>query len=400
MTTIIEYVLLVLAGLLAVPVITLVVEIIAALILTKRGSTQHMENAQQRRVCVLVPAHNESAGLLPTLENIKAQLQSADRLLVVADNCDDDTAAIAKAAGAEVVERHQPTRIGKGFALDLGLKHLSRDPPAIVIVIDADCRLASGAIDQLAMTCAMTRRPVQALDLMTAPDDSPVNYRVAEFAWRVKNWVRPLGLYALGLPCQLMGTGMAFPWDIIRTTGMATTSIVEDLQLGLDLAARGAAPLFCPSAAVTSQFPMSAEGAEKQRKRWEEGHIKMIFGKIPSCIYKAITQRNLGLLALTFDLAIPPLSLLVMLLTVVFFFAGLAALFGVPSTSLIISGVCLSAVASTVFLSWLKWGRDVLPPSAMLSVASYCVAKLPLYHHILSRSAASEWIRTDRKKKE
>ena len=54
---------------------------------------------------------------------------------------------------------------------------------------------------------------MQILDLMTAPEDSPINYRVAEFAWRVNNWVRPLGLAALGLPCQLMGTGMAFPWD-------------------------------------------------------------------------------------------------------------------------------------------------------------------------------------------
>ena len=400
MTIIIEYVFVISAGLLAVPVITLVVEIIAALILMKGGSTQYAGTALQRRVCVLVPAHNESAGLLPTLDNIKLQLQSADRLLVVADNCDDDTATIAKAAGAEVVERREPTRIGKGFALDFGLKHLSRDPPAIVIIIDADCRLASGTIAQLATTCATTRRPVQALDLMTAPDDSSVNHRLAEFAWRVKNWVRPLGLHALGLPCQLMGTGMAFPWDIIRSTDMATSSVVEDLQLGLDLAARGAAPLFCPSAVVTSQFPMSADGAEKQRKRWEEGHIRTIFAKIPSCAYTAITQSNLGLLALTLDLAVPPLSLLVMLLTAELLVAGLATFFDLPSTALIISGVCFAALGSAVFLSWLKWGRDILPPSAVLSVASYCFSKLPLYRHILSRSAAPQWIRTDRKKSE
>lgn len=400
MTTIIEYLLLVSAGLLAVPVMVFVVEIIAALALAKRGLPQQLENARQHNVGVLVPAHNESIGLRPTLEDIKAQLQHEDRLVVVADNCIDDTAAIARAAGAEVVERHQPTRIGKGFALDFGLKQFRRDPPAVVIVIDADCRLAVDTIARLALTCATTQRPVQALDLMTAPDESSVNYRVAEFAWRVKNWVRPLGLHALGLPCQLMGTGMAFPWDIIRSADLATTSIVEDLKLGLDLTEQGAAPLFCPSAVVKSQFPMSAEGAEKQRKRWEEGHIRMIFAKIPSGIYKAITQRNMGLLALTLDLAIPPLSLLVMLLAVEFFFAGLAALFGVPSTALIISGICFAAMGSTVFLSWLKWGRDVLPPSAMPSVASYLFAKLPLYRHILSRSAASQWIRTDRKKNE
>ena len=103
-----------------------------------------------------------------------------------------------------------------------GLRHLGMDPPDIVIIVDADCRLADSAIDRLAAACAVTHRPVQALDLMTAPDESPINFRVAEFAWRLKNWVRPLGLRALGLPCQLMGTGMAFPWDLIRSADLAS----------------------------------------------------------------------------------------------------------------------------------------------------------------------------------
>ena len=251
---------------------------------------------------------------VPTLEDIQTQLQHADLLLVVADNCVDDTAAIARTAGAEVIERHEPTRIGKGFALDFALKHLSSDPPAIIIVIDADCRLEPDAINQLAMTCATTRRPVQALYLMTIPERRSINYRVAEFAWRIKNWVRPLGLNALGLPCQLMGTGMAFPWNVIRSVDLATASIVEDLKLGLDLAEQGAAPLFCPSAVVKSQFPVSVEGAEQQRTRWEAGHVRMIFTKLLPCTYTAITKRNPHLLVLALDLAIPPLSLLVMLL--------------------------------------------------------------------------------------
>ena len=156
--------------------------------------------------------------MLGTLDDIKAQLRSGDRLLVVADNCTDDTAAVAKVAGAEVTERHDLARIGKGYALDWGLQHLSVDPPEIVIVIDADCRLATNTLDQLAMACATTRRPVQALYLMTAPDEPSINYRVAMFAFRVKNWVRPLGLRALNLPCQLMGTGMAFPWECISVS--------------------------------------------------------------------------------------------------------------------------------------------------------------------------------------
>ena len=109
------------------------------------------------------------------------------------------------------------------------------------------------------MACESTRRPVQALYLMTAPPGSAINHQVAEFAWRLKNHVRPLGLKALGLPCQLMGTGMAFPWGVIRSAELASGFIVEDLKLGLELAAGGHPPAFS-SAMVTSTFPSSAEG--------------------------------------------------------------------------------------------------------------------------------------------
>ena len=92
-------------------------------------------------------------------------------LLVVADNCTDDTAAVARISGSEVVERRDSERIGKGYALDFGLRHLDSDPPDIVVMVDADCRLAEGAIDRLAAACANTARPVQALYLMTCPMD-------------------------------------------------------------------------------------------------------------------------------------------------------------------------------------------------------------------------------------
>ena len=99
-------------------------------------------------LAVLVPAHNESAHLAPTLANLQAQLAPGDRLLVVADNCDDDTAECARRAGAEVVERHDRSRRGKGYALAHGVAHLSRCPPGMVLVVDADCQLSPGALER------------------------------------------------------------------------------------------------------------------------------------------------------------------------------------------------------------------------------------------------------------
>jgi hypothetical protein len=81
-----------------------------------------------------------------------------------------------------------------------------------------------------------TGRPVQALYLMLAPADAGLARRLAQFAWRVRNWARPAGWHRLGLPCQLMGTGMAFSWDMLRDAPLANASIVEDMKLGIDLA--------------------------------------------------------------------------------------------------------------------------------------------------------------------
>ena len=194
MGTLVSCLLAIVAGFLATAVAVYFFEIIAAAALS-RWQRPVLPNERLRQpIAVLVPAHNEGSGLLPTLANIQCQLLPGDRLLVVADNCSDDTAAVARRKGAEVVERIDRTRLGKGFALDCGIRHLSSNPPEIVVIVDADCRLADGALDYLALACTTTGRPAQALYLMNAPIDSQINHQVAEFSWRVKNWLRPLGL--------------------------------------------------------------------------------------------------------------------------------------------------------------------------------------------------------------
>jgi cellulose synthase/poly-beta-1,6-N-acetylglucosamine synthase-like glycosyltransferase len=391
MTLLVSCVLAIAAGLLAVPVIMFVVEIAAAIMSKPRQSLP--TGGPSQRVAVLVPAHNESNGILSTLEDIKEQLRTGDRLLVIADNCTDNTVLIAKAAGAEVYERNDPARAGKGYALAFGVEQLKQDPPPVVIIIDADCRVGENTIDELAKACAENQRPAQAVDLMMAPDDSTINYRVAEFAWRVKNWVRPLNL-----PCQLMGTGMAFPWKVVTSANLASGSVVEDLKLGLDLARNGYPALFCPTAKVTSHFPLSVIGARTQRTRWEQGHLNMIVANAPRLIYAAIVHGDLKLLALALDLAIPPLSLFVVVLAAMCFLSGVAAIFGFSPLALFISATCFLALPVAVFMAWLKYGRDVLPTSATFLVLSYVIAKLTIYRSIMSGNKRSHWIRTERKK--
>jgi cellulose synthase/poly-beta-1,6-N-acetylglucosamine synthase-like glycosyltransferase len=384
------------AGLLAIPVALFLLEVIAAVVATRKAQTPPINCNLQKRIAVLVPAHNESVGLLPTLQDIRTQLRIGDRLLVVADNCTDDTATVAAETGAEVVIRNDSGKIGKGFALEFGLRHLNTDPPDYLIIIDADCRLADNAIEYLSITSAQTGRPVQALYLMLPPETFSPNYQMAAFAWRVKNWVRPLGLSALGLPCQLMGTGMAFPWPVMCRATLASGQIVEDLNLGLDLALTGYPSIFCPSAQVTSHFPSSNAAADQQRQRWEQGHIDMIMTRAPSLIVSAITRRSLSLLALALDLAIPPIALLALLTASIVLLASLVAWLINSYAALIISVGSFAALVTALSLCLVVFARDMWSFFRWSSIVPYAAGKLLLYWRLISGRRLSQWIRTER----
>ena len=399
MLTVISISLAVLASVLAILAGTFVVEVVAGVLVPQTDRFPVSGEDNRRRVAVLVPAHNEGAGLLRTLSDIRTQLLGSDRLVVVADNCTDDTASIAAGSGAEVVVRNDPNLRGKGYALTAGLDYLASNPPDIVVMIDADCRLAESAIDRLAVACASVEGPVQASDLMVSPQSSEINHRVAEFAWRVKNWVRPLGLRALGLPCQLMGTGMAFPWNVVRSVDLATGSIVEDLRLGVDLALAGRPPVFYPFPGVTSEFPASIEGARSQRLRWEQGHIGTILAIVPRLIFQSLVQGRPVLLAMALDLAVPPLSLLSIMLVSMFAVSGVAALLGCASTALVINALSLMGFACAILFSWFRYGRDVLPAKDALLILPYVLQKIPTYLKILSGLRISQWVRADRRKR-
>ena len=385
----------ILCVLVAIPIATLLIEVLAACASSTAAAGPAGLDVRAS-VAVIVPAHNESEGVRPTLVEISSQLKPGDRLVVVADNCTDDTATIAAAAGAEVVERRDPLRVGKGFALDAGVRHLGASPPDVVIIIDADCHLSAGTIGQLATACIASRRPVQALYLMTSPDRASLNYSVAEFAWLLKNWIRPLGLARLGLPCQLMGTGMAFPWAVIRDANLATGHIVEDMRLGLELSAANCAPLFCPDAVVSSEFPMSAQGAATQRQRWEHGHLQLIKDAVLPMLSLAVRRRNLHLAVTVLDMSIPPLALLVLVATAVLSVSAVVALLTGAMLPLTLAALACAGLGGAVVLAWMRWGQDVMPASSLVRIPLYVCGKLSLYLNLFRHGPNAKWIRTDR----
>ena len=376
-----------LAALLLVPALVLLAETLPG---PRRGSSRDAQGPRQR-LAVLIPAHNEAILIAATVRSVLSQLEPSDRLVVVADNCSDETAVIATLEGAETIERMDHTRRGKGYALDFGIRHLQGDPPEIVVMVDADCQLKEGSIDCLARACFRTGRPMQALYLMRAGRGAGLKIRMAEFAWIVRNQARPMGLHRVGLPCQLMGTGMAFPWTTIRSVNLATGHIVEDLKLGLDLARAGSAPLFCPEALVSSEFPTSNEGVRGQRERWEHGHLGTIMTEAPRLLWHGLRRLDVNSLTLALDLTVPPLALLTLMVAVV----GFVSLASGAWLAFAITSVAAALLAAAVLLSWARYARSVISLRSLTFAAVYALWKIPLYARFLVARRLN-WVRAKR----
>jgi cellulose synthase/poly-beta-1,6-N-acetylglucosamine synthase-like glycosyltransferase len=392
MSALISWLLYLALALLLVPVAVLLVQSLVAL---APPGTAPALTSRRPRIAILVPAHNEQDGIGATLATLMPQLLPGDRVLVVADNCSDGTADAARRAGAEACERHDTERRGKGYALDFGVRQLAADAPEVMLIVDADCLVEPGALDRLARAALASGRPVQALYLMRAPQGSGPMKKIAEFAWTVKNLVRPLGFHRLGIPCPLMGSGMAFPWDIISNAALANGHIVEDMKLGMDLAAAGTAPLFCPHAMVWSSFPASDAGTNSQRKRWEHGHLSMILSQAPRFLLAGLRAGRIGVVGMALDMMVPPLALLSLLVLALSGACALFALLAGIAGPLLLALAIMVAMGTAVLLSWWRYGRQTLSAANLAMAVLYIFWKVPVYIGFLINRQV-EWVRSRR----
>ena len=387
---VIHYILLVSAIVLMLPVAVLLAQVLTAIFFSKKVPTP-VPNITRPSVAILIPAHNESLVIAKTLESLLPQLSTQDQLLVVADNCTDDTTTIAKNLGAKVIERNNLILRGKGYALDFGLQYLSHQPSQVLIIVDADCIVLSDAIQLLALACVNYQRPIQALYLMESQDQPSLKARIAEFAWLLKNKVRPLGFKALGLPCQLMGTGMAFLWEDIKKINLASGHIVEDMKLGVDFSRVNKAPIFLPEALVKSVFPPTQEATNTQRARWEHGHLSVILNEAPSLLYEAIKLQNLQMFGLACDLIVPPIAVLTLLCAVLF----VLCLFFATQLAILLSTLILTCLTLAVLLAWFFFGQHIISFKQLCYAPIYALIKIPLYIKFFFNRQV-DWVRSKR----
>ena len=360
------------------------------------------EGTPPGRVAILIPAHNEGAHIEATVRDALAGLAALEgarhRLIVIADNCADDTAAVAEALGADVVVRRDPDRRGKGYALQFGIDHLRADPPDSVVFLDADCRFEPGVIARLAAAARASARPAQALYIMEAPDGAPPRLAVAAFAWLMINRVRMSGLYNLADVTRFTGSGMAAPWAVISGLDLATGAITEDLLLTFKMTEAGAPPLLETDALVTSAFPQADEASVTQRARWEHGSLALMARLAAPALGRGLAAGDFRRVMLALDLMIPPLIMFAL-------FIAAAALAGLALSPFVGAGPFLAALAAaglfavSVMAGWAAHGRGVLPPSRLVALAPFLLEKLRIYGG-RGRASSKTWTRTKRQGEE
>ena len=222
------------------------------------------------RFVILVPAHDEELCLSHTLATIRESDYPAEllRVLVVADNCTDRTATVARSAGFECLERHDLMRRGKGFALSLGLPHALTDSPDAVLILDADCRLDRFALRRLSQELERGAEAVQAAVVLGDPN-AGASGLVMAVGSTIENGLQA-GQSRLGSSVRLRGTGMAFRREVLEHCPWTAFGLTEDAEYAATLREAGVRVRFVPEAVVTNSPPVGVEALCRQRERWRD----------------------------------------------------------------------------------------------------------------------------------
>ncbi len=349
-----------------------------------------------RRFRFVVPAHNESAGIGDTVESLLSVDYPRElfEVVVVADNCSDDTADKARAAGANVMVRNDTEKRGKGYALDHAF---SATPPEVdaVVVIDADTLVSPNILRAFAARREQGALAVQA-DYAVRNPDAGWRTRMIAVAFGAFHIVRSRARERLRLSCGLRGNGMCFAMDLLRIVPHRAYSVVEDVEYGLRLGEQGYRVFYADEAHVYGEMVTSSASANTQRRRWEEGRKQLVRENARRLLGAAVAEKDRVRFDLALDLLIPPLSTIVLSLVALQCVAvALVALLKAPGVAMAGFGLGLLSVVLYVLRGWTVSGTG-LRGLLDLALAPFYVAWKVMLRFRKPPRATAEWVRTKR----
>jgi 1,2-diacylglycerol 3-beta-glucosyltransferase len=350
--------------------------------------------APTQRFLVLIPAHNEEQLLPSTLASLRALEYPAELFAVhvVADNCTDQTAAVARAAGAVVHERSDSIQIGKGYALQWLLQqvwqtNLLHDA---IIILDADTVVSPRLLSVLDARIARGERAIQCYYAVRNPEQS-WGASLRSVALAALHYLRPLGRSVLGGSTGLKGNGMVFVADLPRRYPWSA-ALTEDIEYHMALIMAGERVTFAPDAVVWAEMPGTLAAAQSQNVRWERGRIEMVRTYVPQLLGAAFKRRSFLLFDAAVEQLIPPFSLVV-----------------AASVVCLPLGLLLGSVTATVLGAFILVGQVIYVLSslllarvprqiytALLYAPLFVFWKVWLYVRVLLGRDKRGWVRTAR----
>ena len=356
---------------------------------TARYPNQETPTTSLLKLGVVIPAHNEAGGIAACVKSVLAcQAAGVDlQVVVIADNCTDMTAQLAKEAGARVIVRMDQANRGKGFALDVAFGRLLREGIEAFVVIDADTEVEPNFITEMAHAFQQGADAVQCRYLVNNAQFT-FRTRLMNVALLAFNVLRPLGRNAIGCSAGIFGNGFGLSATTLCEVPYSARSVVEDLEYHLKLVKAGKQVRFLNSTTVRAEMPAGGRAAQTQRSRWEGGRIRMMLDFAPSLI-RDIARGERRLIEPLLDLLLLPLAFHVVLL---------ASLMLVPNPFLKIYAASSLALVLFHVLSavWVGEGtkNDVL---ALLGAPLYILWKMTMVRSVVRSSRKkAEWVRTER----
>ncbi len=355
-----------------------------------------LRSSRRLRFDVIVPAHNEAAIINGVVASLLKLDWPADgfRVWVVADNCTDATAAIARAAGADVLERHDTEKRGKGHALDFAFKASeARGWAYAVVVVDADSEVSPNLLEAFAARIESGAMVIQA------------HYAVlnAQASWRTRlmaiamasfHQVRSRARERLELSCGIRGNGWCITHRLLRYVPYRAFSLTEDIEYGIDLGLAGERVHYADEARVSGIMVTGEQAAQSQRQRWEEGRFQLIRSKTLALLRAAVGRGDVVCLDLAIDLLVLPLSYVAVNVVTLIFLAGLAALFEVSMAKWFWLGIgCGVSLLLYVLRGWQLSGVGFRGLVDLARAPLFVVWKILL---MLRTRAVAEWVRTKR----
>ncbi len=274
----------------------------------------------QKHFLILVPAHNEASVISHTLERIEKVNYPPEliQVVVVADNCNDDTAKVVRAMGVKCLERSEPERPGKGYALSWAVdKILPVYSFDAMVVIDADTYMNDNFLLVMNTLLIEGAEAIQAYSQVRHPEHSSME-SLAFLGFALNRNLRYKGRSRLGLQANLMGTGMCFSRSIVERFGWPAVSMVEDLEFTMFLKLHGIRVVFAPDAKVSVKLHEDVGKSRGQRLRWDVGKFQVRNIYLSRLFRSFLRTREISYLDAMMELILPPFALLFLAVWILF----------------------------------------------------------------------------------